>query len=149
MTNIEYIQMFAKKHNFPKSNCEVVFNAIDDGSGMDIYTTDDDIVAVRFDKSLVQNEIKIEDIQFDVISNFPEDVFFMWQEDAPEISLKMWISQGRYIPTIVKNVEYFDELERLTKEMEMKLESLFSGMENDEGDSDYEYNEEDEEDGEE
>ena len=32
MTNIEYIFEFANKHNFPKTECEVVFNVVDDGS---------------------------------------------------------------------------------------------------------------------
>ena len=58
MTNLEYIFLFAEKHNFPKSDCEVVFNAVDDGSGKDIYTTDADILEVRFDKNLVENEIR-------------------------------------------------------------------------------------------
>ena len=136
MTNIEYIYLFAEKHNFPKTNCEVLFNAVDDGSGKDIYTTDDDIISVKFDKSLVENEISIEDIRFDVDSNFPKDVFFMWQKDEPEMSFRGWISLGRYIPTIIKNTEYFDELNILTKEIEMKLDAVFSNMETDNGDSD-------------
>lgn len=143
MTNIEYIFLFAEKHNFPKTECEVMFNAVDDGSGKDIYTTDDDIISVRFDKSLVENEINIEDIRFDIDSNFPKDVFFMWQKDEPEISFRGWISLGRYIPTIIKNTEYFDELNILTKEIEMKLDAMFSNMETDNGDSDFEDNEED------
>ena len=143
MTNVEYIFEFANKHNFPESECEVMFNAVDDGSGNDIYTTDYDIIAVKFDESIVNNEIKMEDIRFDIDSDFPEDVFFMWQKDMPEVSFKTWISMGRYVPTIIQNTEYFDELDRLTKEIEMKLESVFSIIEdgNDDGYSDY-YNDE-------
>lgn len=138
MTNVEYIFEFANKHNFPKSECEVIFNAVDDNSGNDIYTTDYDIIAVKFDESIVNNEIKMEDIRFDIDSDFPEDVFFMWQKDMPEVSFRKWISLGRYVPTIIQNTEFFDELEMLTKEIEMKLESLFSVSEdNDDGDSDY------------
>lgn len=136
MTNIEYLFIFADKHNFPKTDCEVMFNAVDDGSGNDIYTTDDDIISVRFDKSLVENEINIEDIRFDIDSDFPEDVFFMWQKDMPEVSFRNWIAMGRYIPTIIQNTEFFDELDMLTKEIEMKLDSMFSIIEDD-GDSDY------------
>jgi hypothetical protein len=144
MTNVEYIFEFANKHNFPKTECEVVFNAIDDGSGGDIYTTDDDIVAVRFDKSLVGGEIKMEDIRFDIDSNFPEDVFFMWQKDNPEISFRGWIAMGRYIPTIIQNADFFNELDAMTKEIEMKLENIFSNIEEDEDDeSDFYENEED------
>ena len=149
MTNVEYIFLFAEKHNFPKTECEVVFNAVDDGSGRDIYTTDDDIRAVRFDKSLVENEIKMEDIRFDIDSDFPEDVFSMWQKDNPEISFKGWIAMGRYIPTIIQNAEFLNELDSLTKEIEMKLESVFSNIEVDNGDSDFVEDEDDEEDGEE
>jgi hypothetical protein len=147
MTNVEYIFEFANKHNFPKTECEVVFNAVDDGSSV-IHTTDDDIIAVRFDKSLVKNEIKIEDIRFDIDSNFPEDVFFMWQEDNPEISFRSWIAMGRYVPTIIQNADFFNELDDITKEIEMKLENMFSNIEED-GESDFNENENDEEDGEE
>lgn len=146
MTNVEYIFLFAEKHNFPKTECEVVFNAVDDGSGRDIYTTDDDIIAVRFDKNLVENEIKMEDIRFDIDSDFPDDVFFMWQKDNPEISFKGWIAMGKYIPTIIQNADFLNELDSLTKEIEMKLESVFSNIEVDNGDSDfYEDVEDDEE----
>ena len=146
MTNVEYIFLFAEKHNFPKTECEVVFNAVDDGSGRDIYTTDDDIKSVKFDKSLIENEIKMEDIRFDIDSDFPEDVFFMWQKDNPEISFKGWIAMGKYIPTIIQNADFLNELDSLTKEIEMKLESVFSNIEVDNGDSDfYEDVEDDEE----
>ena len=135
MTNVEYIFEFANKHNFPKTECEVVFNAVDDGSGRDIYTTDDDIKAVRFDKSLVENEIKIEDIRFDIDTNLPEDVFNSWQNDNPEMSFRGWIAMGRYVPIVAKNAEFFDELDMLTKEIQMKLETIFPTYEDD-GDSD-------------
>ena len=143
MTNVEYIFLFAEKHNFPKSDCEVVFNAVDDGSGRDIYTTDDDIIAVRFDKSLIDNEIKMEDIRFDIDSDFPDDAFSMWQKDNPEISFKEWIALGRYMPTIIQNADFLNELESLTKEIEMKLELVFSNIEEDDGDSDLYENDED------
>ena len=147
MTNVEYIFLFAEKHNFPKSDCEVVFNAVDDGSGKDIYTTDDDILAVRFDKNLVENEIRMEDIRFDIDSDFPEDVFSMWQKDNPEISFREWMAMGKYIPTIIQNADFLYELDSLTKEIEMKLESVFSNLETDDGDSDfYEDDEDDDED---
>jgi hypothetical protein len=146
MTNVEYIFLFAEKHNFPKTECEVVFNAVDDGSGNDIHTTDDDIIAVRFDKSLVENEIKMDDIRFDIDSDFPEDVFSMWQKDEPEMSFKGWIAMGRYVPTIIQNADFLNELDTLTKEIEMKLESMFSNIEEDDGDSDFYEDEEDEED---
>ena len=142
MTNVEYIFLFAEKHNFPKTECEVVFNVIDDGSGRDIHTTDSDIKSVKFDKSLVENEILIEDIRFDVDSQFPEDVFFMWQKDDPNISFRTWISLGRYVPVIIQNTEFFDELDSLTKQIEMGLETLFSQM----GGEDSDYDEDDDDD---
>ena len=146
MTNVEYIFLFAEKHNFPKTTCEVVFNAIDDGSGRDINTTDDDILSVKFDKSLVANEIRMEDIRFDIDSQFPEDVFHAWQKDNPEMPFKGWIAMGRYVPTLIQNADFFNELEAATKDIEMKLELLLSNMVEDSGDSDYEYDEEDEDD---
>ena len=139
MTNVEYIFEFANKHNFPKTECEVVFNAVDDCNGKDIRTTDDNIISVRFDKSLVENEIKIEDIRFDIDSGFPEDVFFMWQKDNPEISFSGWIAMGRYVPTIIQNADFFNELDVATKDIEIKLEQMFSniGGVGDDGDSDF------------
>ena len=154
MTNVEYIFLFADKHNFPKTECEVVFNAVDDGSGRDIYTTDDDIVAVRFDKSLVEHEIKIEDIRFDIDTDLPEDVFYSWQSDNPDISFKGWIAMGRYVPIVAKNAEFFEELDSVTKEIQMKLETLFPtyGEDGDSDDDDFDDGSsdfyEDEEDGE-
>ena len=146
MTNVEYIFEFANKHNFPKTECQVMFNAIDDGSGRDINTTDDDILSVKFDKSLVANEIRMEDIRFDIDSQFPEDVFHVWQKDNPEMSFKGWIAMGRYVPTLIQNADFFNELEAATKDIEMKLELLLSNMVEDGGDSDYEYDEDDEDD---
>lgn len=128
MSNLEYIYLFAEKHNFPRTECEILFNAVDDGSGRDIYTTDDDIISVKFDKSLVENEIKIDDIRFDIDSQFPEDVFFMWQKNNPEMSYKGWIAMGKYVPTIIKNADFFNELDSLTKDIEMKLSSIFSNV---------------------
>ena len=142
MTNVEYIFEFANKHGFPKTECEVVFNAVDDGSGRDIYTTDDDIKAVRFDKSLVENEIKIEDIRFDIDTNLPEDVFNSWQSDNPEISFRGWIAMGKYVPIVEKNAEFFEELDMLTKEIQMKMETLFPNYGED-SDSDYDYEDSD------
>jgi hypothetical protein len=130
-----------------------VFNAVDDGSGRDIYTTDDDIVAVRFDKSLVGGEIKMEDIRFDIDTNLPEDVFNSWQNDNPEMSFRGWIAMGKYVPIVEKNADFFEELDMLTKEIQMKLETIFPTY-GDDGDSDFDdddsdYYYEDEEDGEE
>jgi hypothetical protein len=73
----------------------------------------------------------------------------MWQKDNPEISFKSWIALGRYVPTIIKNADFFDELDAATKDIEMKLESIFSNIEDDDGSSDYGFDDEDEEDGEE
>ena len=132
MTNVEYIFVFADKHNFPKTECEVIFNTVDGGN-----ITDDDIKSVKFDKSLVANDLNMDDIRFDIDSDFPEDVFEMWQKDDPSISFKSWIALGRYVPTIIQNADYFDELDLLTKEIEMKLASIFSNIEEDDGSSDY------------
>lgn len=154
MTNVEYIFLFAEKHNFPKTECEVIFNSIG-ANNINIFDADDDIISVKFDKSLVENEIRIEDIRFDIDSNFPEDVFFMWQKDNPTVSFRTWISMGRYVPTIIQNADFFDELDSLTQEIQMKLETLFSNIEEgdsdyDDGDSDYDDDDDDDnEDGEE
>ena len=139
MTNVEYIFEFANKHEFPKTECQIIFNGVKEGT----YPTDDDIVAVKFDESLVKNQLDIKDIRFDIDSDFPEDVFFMWQQDLPEVTFKEWIVMGRYVPTIIQNAEFFDELDKLTKEIEMKIESVFSLIEEDDGDSDYYEDDED------
>jgi hypothetical protein len=90
----------------------------------------------------------MEDIRFDIDSDFPEDVFSMWQKDNPEISFKGWIAMGKYIPTIIQNADFLNELDSLTKEIEMKLESVFSNIEVDNGDSDFYEDVEDDEDNE-
>lgn len=153
MKNLEYIYIFANKHNFPQSDCEVMFKVFngEEGKVYNVYEYDNDITSVKFDKSIVENEIKIEDIRFDIDSDLPEDVFFMWQENNPDISLKGWIALGEYIPGIIKNTEFLDEIDALTKEIEMKLSSVFGDVGVD--DSDFEYDNDDdyeyEEDGEE
>ena len=148
MTNLEYIYIFANKHNFPQSDCEVMFRVFNGeyGKVYNVYEHDSDITSVKFDKSIVENEIKIEDIRFDIDSDLPEDVFFMWQENNPDISLKGWIALGEYIPGIIRNTEFLDEIDALTKEIEMKLSSVFGNIEN--GDSDFDNDGEYEEDGE-
>lgn len=148
MTNLEYIFLFANKHNFPQSDCEIMFRVFNGeyGKVYNVYEHDNDITSVKFDKSIVENEIKIEDIRFDIDSDLPEDVFFMWQENNPDISLKGWIALGEYIPGIIRNTEFLDEIDALTKEIEMKLSSVFGNIEN--GDSDFDNDGEYEEDGE-
>jgi hypothetical protein len=136
MTNLEYIFLFAEKHNFPKTDCEVIFDTANTVGGGNIYTMDDYIISVKFDKSLVANELKMEDIRFDIDSDFDTDVFEIWQKDDPTISFRSWIAMGRYIPTVIENADFFDELESLTKDIEMKLETLFSNISTDNGDSD-------------
>lgn len=149
MKNLEYIYLFATKHNFPQSNCEVMFKVIDNGKVHNVYEHDANITSVKFDENLVKNEISIEDIRFDIDSDFSDDVFFLWQEDSPEISFKNWIAQGRYVPTIIKNAELLNEIESLTKDIEMKLDSVFGDGKIDD-DSDFEYDDDDDyEDGEE
>lgn len=138
MTNVEYIYLFANKHNFPKTECEVIFNSANNVGTYNIYNHDDDIISVRFDKSLVENEIiKIEDIRFDIDSDLPDDVFFAWQKDNPELPFRSWIVLGKYIPTYIQNADFFDELDTLTKEIEIKLGNIFLNLEEDDGDSDF------------
>lgn len=148
MTNLEYIYIFANKHNFPQSDCEVMFRVFDDGDDKvhNVYKHDYDIVSVKFDKSLVTNEINIEDIRFDIDSNFPEDVFFMWQNSKPEMSFRGWIALGEYVPTIIENAEFLNEIDTLTKEIEMKLSSVFGDVGVDDSDYEYDYDNEDDED---
>ena len=138
MTNVEYIFQFAEKHNFPKTTCEVIFRTPQTLKGTTLQYEDADIKSVKFDSVLIENEINIEDIQFDVDSGFDDDVFFMWQKDEPKMSFRGWIALGRYVPNIIKNTEYLNELDELTKEIEMKLNNLFSSLEIDDGSSDFE-----------
>jgi hypothetical protein len=138
MTNLEYIFLFANKHNFPKSDCEIMFRAINNGKEHNVYDHDNDIISVKFDETLVENEINIEDIRFDIDSDFPEDVFFMWQKSKPEMSFRGWIALGEYVPTIIQNAEFLNEIDTLTKEIEMKLSSVFGEVGVGE-DSDFEY----------
>lgn len=139
MTNVEYLFLFAEKHNFPKTDCEVIFHTPQTLNGTTLQYEDADIKSVKFDKTKtnIENEIKMDDIRFDVDSGFDDDVFFMWQKDNPKISFRGWISMGRYVPTIIQNTEFLNEIDTLTKEIEMKLSNLFSNTEIDDEDSDF------------
>lgn len=150
MTNIEYIYLFANKHNFPKTECEIIFNTPQKTDGKKIQYIDDDIKSVRFDKNLIENEINIEDIRFDVDSEFDNDIFSIWQKDNPKISFKEWLTKGKYTPPNIQNTDFLNEIDTLTKDIKMKLDNLFSIFEIDDGDSDFDEDEEDlDEDGEE
>ena len=151
MTNVEYLFLFAEKHNFPKTDCEVIFHTPQTLNGTTLQYEDADIKSVKFDKTKtnIENEIKMDDIRFDVDSGFDDDVFFMWQKDNPKISFRGWISMGRYVPTIIQNTEFLNEIDTLTKEIERKLSNLFSNTEIDDEDSDFDEDIENDDEGEE
>jgi hypothetical protein len=51
---------------------------------------------------------------------------------------------GKYVPTDIKNIEFLDEIDMLTRDIQMKLESIFGGL--DDGDSDYDDDDDDDDD---
>ena len=136
MKNIDYLTEFFKKHNLTgKVRIKYSSSII-----LDEYISD-----IIFENGDVVN---INDIRFDIDSDFPNDIFDQWiiirrEED---ISLLDWLKNNtHYFPKNIDNSsveEYKKELESVVDDIKENINKLFQ-METDEGDSDL-YGSEDE-----
>ena len=136
MKNIDYLTEFFKKHNLTgKVRIKYSSSII-----LDEYISD-----IIFENGDVVN---INDIRFDIDSDFPNDIFDQWiiirrEED---ISLLDWLKNNtHYFPKNIDNSsveEYKKELESVVDDIKENITKLFQ-METDEGDSDL-YGSEDE-----
>ena len=135
MKNIEYLEAFFRKHNLSgKIKVDYDYPIADDD-----YMTD-----ITFENGDV---INIQDVIFDIESEFPEDIFEKWMEAKREkdISLMDWIQTDiMYIP---KDMDT-SSVEEYKKEMIEIVENIKEGITKmfkpDEGDSDLDEEGEDE-----
>lgn len=129
MKNIDYLELFFKKHNL-SGKIKVKFSS---QSALDEYMTD-----IVFENGDVVN---INDIIFDIESEFPSDVYDKWIEAKKEsgISLMDWVQTDiHYIPKDMdtSSVEYFQkEMTTVFDEVKQTINKVFE-FEPDDGDSD-------------
>ena len=137
MKNIEYLEQFFRKHKLSGR----VTVKYDSPGAIDDYMTD-----IVFENGDV---IHINDIIFDIDSDFPEDVVEQWLESKrqDDISLIDWIQKNvNYFP---KNIDtssvrnYQIEMEGIVNEMKKSINKVFE-LEVDDGDSDLDEGSEDE-----
>ena len=129
MKNIDYLTEFFKKHNLTgKVRIKYSSSII-----LDEYISD-----IIFENGDVVN---INDIRFDIDSDFPNDIFDQWIiiRRKEDISLLDWLKNNtHYFPKNIDNSsveEYKKELESVVDEIKENINKLFQ-METDDGDSD-------------
>ena len=129
MKNIDYLTEFFRKHNLTgKVRVKYSSSII-----LDEYISD-----IIFENGDVVN---INDIRFDIDSDFPNDIFDQWiiVRREEDISLLDWLKNNtHYFPKNIDNSsveEYKKELESVVDEIKENINKLFQ-METDDGDSD-------------
>ena len=129
MKNIDYLTEFFKKHNLTgKVRIKYSSSII-----LDEYISD-----IIFENGDVVN---INNIRFDIDSDFPNDIFDQWiiVRREEDISLLDWLKNNtHYFPKNIDNSsveEYKKELESVVDDIKENINKLFQ-METDDGDSD-------------
>lgn len=129
MRNIEYLEQFFRKHKL-SGKVKVKY---DSPIAVDDYMSD-----IIFENGDIVN---INDIIFDIDSDFPEDIAEQWMETKRKnnISLIDWIQENsNYFPkdmdtSSVKS--YQIELENIVNDMKTQITKMFE-LKEDDGDSD-------------
>lgn len=118
MENDEYIRMFLKKHNFDGN---ITVNTL---YGM----TWDDVVSIICNEKDIpsKNEIDIDDIIYDVVSDMPEDAFKQWIShcnNGGKMTYREWCTTDvfNYIPSGID----FKKIYETEKIVEDKLNEVF------------------------
>lgn len=128
MKNIDYLELFFKKHNL-SGRVSVNYSS---RIAIDEYMTD-----IVFEDGLT---INIHDIIFDVDSELPEYIAEQWMKEKKEkdISLVDWIQEGtHYMPEEIDKSsleEYKKDLEGLVGDLKESMTKIFTFIQ-DEGDS--------------
>ena len=129
MKNIDYLELFFKKHKLSgKIKVKYSSNEIDDDYMTDITLENGDV-------------ININDIIFDIESEFPDDLFNKWIESKREtgISFIDWLrSDNQYIPKDMdtSSVEKFQkEMTGIFDDVKESINKIFELIP-DEGNSD-------------
>lgn len=129
MKNIDYLELFFKKHKF-SGRVTVKYTSP--------VVNDDYMSDIVFENGVT---ININDVIFDIESEFPDDVVKMWMKVKKEkdISLMDWIQTDiKYMPDFMDRSsvdEYQKEMTTLFDEVKQTIQSLFE-LEIDDGDSD-------------
>lgn len=128
MKNIDYLELFFKKHKL-SGKIKVKYSSP--------IVSDDYMTDITFENGDV---INIHDIIFDIESEFPEDVVDIWLEEKRKnnISLVDWIqTDTHYIPKNIdkSSVEEFQkEMTVLVDDVKKSINKIFE-LEIDEGES--------------
>ena len=129
MKNIDYLELFFKKHNLSgRITVKYTSPEVDDDYMSDIVFENGDT-------------INIKDVIFDIDSEFPDDVAEMWMKAKKEndISLAEWIQTDiKYIPKFMDTSSvqaYQQEMTDLFDGVKQTIQSIFE-LEIDDGDSD-------------
>lgn len=131
MKNIDYLELFFKKHNL-SGRVSVNYSS---KIVIDEYMTD-----IVFEDGLT---INIHDIIFDVDSELPEYIAEQWMKEKKEkdISLVDWVQEGtHYMPEEIDKSsleEYKKDLEGLVGDLKESMTKIFTFIQ-DEGDSEEE-----------
>lgn len=131
MKNIDYLELFFKKHNL-SGRVTVQYSA---KVAIDEYMTD-----IVFEDGLT---INIHDIIFDVDSELPEYIAEQWMKEKKEkdVSLVDWVQEGtHYMPEEIDKSsleEYKKDLEGLVGDLKESMTKIFTFIQ-DEGDSEEE-----------
>lgn len=120
MKNIEYLETFFRKHNL-SGKIKVKYSSP--------VPSDDYMSDIVFENGDV---ISINDVIFDIISDFPNDVYDQWIKSKKEndISLMEWIQTNtHYIPKDMydtSSVEaYQNELKEIVNEVKENINRVF------------------------
>ena len=138
MKNIDYLELFFKKHNLPgKVTIKYSSPSVIDEYMSHITLENGDV-------------IHINDIIFDIESKLPEDIIEQWLEkkrEQPELTLQDWMQTDiHYIPKdidVSSVKEYQEEMNEIVNTVKESINQLFD-IPIDDGDSedDSDFNEE-------
>jgi len=138
MKNIDYLELFFRKHNL-SGKIKVKYSSP--------HPNDDFMTDIEFENGDV---ININDVIFDIESEFPNDLFDKWitVKRENDISFIDWMQTNtHYVPNDIDKStvkDYQTELEEIVKDVKRNINSLFE-LEVDEGDSDYDEGESEDE----
>ena len=127
MKNIDYLELFFKKHNL-SGKVKVRFSSPID--------TDDYMSEVELENGIV---ISINDIIFDIESEFPGELAEQWMtvKKDNDISFVEWVqTKTDYMPKDLDTSsvkEYQTELEEIMNDVKKSINSVFENVPDDEG----------------
>ena len=130
MKNIDYLELFFKKHNL-SGKVKVRFSSP--------TAADDCMSEIELENGDI---ININDIVFDIESEFHNDIAERWLVDKKtnDISLVEWVQQNtNYVPNDIDTStvkEYQNEVEELFNDVKNTINTVFEFVPDDEGDSD-------------